>query len=315
MDKVRTTEQLVAPHSDLLHTLQNSISAPETDWDDLYMPLINSSADYWQHLENRDGEKLLHAALSCAMETQSRLSAEQPDAVTAIRQYSCFAAAVLLDIGLPATELAVHVETDSGMIRWNPLINSRIAELGQFYGQSWSAASLQSRHHYPIIAYSLLPARARQRLGLDPRELNLLVSALQGSQDNPIAKYVNPAMRPTEIRNLSPLQKIQPLLKYLQQQLDRHCVNRDESVLFTTDEGLFLQNPNVFQDFDMSCWKEARIALVASGATVSPPKGKLWKLRISKRTGSKVIDGFVIDLKATNLTAPPATDKARTQLG
>ena len=314
MDKVRTTAHLIAPHSDLLHTLQNSISAPENDWDDLYMPLINSAADYWQQLENRDGEKLLHAAMNRAMETQSKLSAERPDAASANRQYSCFAAAVLLDIGLPASELAVHVETDSGMIRWNPLINSRIAELGQFYGQSWSAA-LKSRHHYPIIAYSLLPTRARQRLGSDPRELNLLVCALQGSQDNPIAKYVNPVMRPSDIRNLSPQQKIQPLLKYLQQQLDRRCVNRDESVLFTTEEGLFLQNPNVFQDFDMSCWKESRIALVASGATVPPPQGKLWKLRISKRTGPKIIDGFLIDLKATNLTAPPATGKARTQLG
>ncbi len=315
MDKVRTPEQLIAPHRDLLHTLQQALSVPEKEWNDLYMPLITEVAEFWQQLQTRDGEPLLHAALSRGVETQRRLSAEKPASVAAIRRCNCFAAALLYDVGLPMSELEVNVETRSGMVRWNPLTNSRIAELGQIYDQTWSTATPQSRHLYPIIAYSLLPHRVRQLFGSNPRELNLLVRTLQGGHNNPMAKYVNPTAQPTDIRNPPPKQKIQPFINYLQHQLDTHRVNRDESVLHTTEEGLFVQNPNVFQDFNVSYWQETRIALVASGATLPPPKGRFWKLCISRSTGPKIIDGFVIDLKAANLSAPPATGKARIQRG
>ena len=315
MDKVRTPKQLVAPHRDLLHTLQQALSIPENDWEDLYMPLFTETADYWQQLATRDGETLLHAALSRGVETQRRLSAEKPTTVTGIRMYSCFAAALLYDVGLPISELEVNVETKSGMVRWNPLANSRIAELGQIYDQSWPTAAPKSRHLYPIIAYSLLPPRTRHLFDSNPRELNFLVHTLQGGHNNTMAKYVIPTAPPTDIRNLPPKQKIQPFINYLQQQLDSQRVNRDESVLHTTEEGLFVQNPNVFQDFNVSCWKEMRIALIASGATLPPPKGRFWKLCVSRSTGPKIIDGFVIDLKAANLSAPPATGKARVQRG
>ena len=243
------------------------------------------------------------------------MSAEKPDAVTAIRRYGCFAAALLYDVGLPISELEVNVETKSGMVRWNPLTSSRIAEIGQIYDQSWSTATPPSRHLYPIIAYSLLPHPIRQLFGSNPRELNLLVRTLQGGHNNPMAKYVSPTDQPADIHHQSPQQKIQPFINYLQEQLDRHRVNRDESVLHTTEEGLFVQNPNVFQDFNVSYWQETRIALVASGAALPPPKGRFWKLCIRRSTGPKIIDGFVIDLKAANLTAPPATGRARIQRG
>lgn len=312
MFKIRTPEQLLAPHHNLIRSIQQHSSLSETDWDDLYMGLANEIADYLQQLMTREGESLLHVAVHRAVDVHKCLASETSLATSPIRKYAGFATAMLLDVALPVAALEVNVETDSGGVRWNPLVHSKIGTLGEFYNQSWSAGMSLALDIQPILGYCLLPHRARQWFGANSSELCILVCTLQGNRDTPIADYLDKFTQSADLSCLPARQKIRPFLRYLQKELNNGSVNRDESVLHTTNEGLFIQNPNAFQDFDMACWRQTRNALLESDITLSSPSGKAWKYCISKKTGPKIINGFVINLKTTGLVVPPANGRSLT---
>ena len=94
------------------------------------------TASYLQLLQDKTSRPLLESAIKRTRKSLEKLI-NQPASTPPDEHYGCFSAALMLDVGLPLTNLAVYTETGSKPTRWNPLLQEAIGEVGTPYDWKW----------------------------------------------------------------------------------------------------------------------------------------------------------------------------------
>ncbi len=301
LQKVRSAKRLLDPHKALVMTCESIADLDPLYWDALYLPVIEATAEYYQTLSPNRTATLLETALYRARDTLRRLQDIDGDLVSPIRKFSCFSCALLLEAAVPA-QLEVEVDCDPDKVIWNPAINSRIADVGQFYVQRRASLTISTDSSLcPILALPMLPAKAKNWLMGDLKEFRNWTATLAGSDRTPIAQIIGRKQQSVQGYR-TPKDRIRPFIDHLRSQIAARRINRPESALHVVMEGLFLAIPVAFTDYDACGWQSTRTDLLAADVVVPPAEGNLWVYRESiANRNQRTLQGLVLDCSRIGL--------------
>ena len=268
MPTVRPADELLDGYGDVVDACRTLAQIGDRYWNSIYLPLISSVADYFQLLTDRPGEhKLFATALENAHKSLELCVAADIKSRPKLTMFAAFSASLCQDVGQPAGDLEVTVETTEGeSTLWQPAEGDRLASLGATYEQNWTLQYLPARNWSTVIAWSLLPPAGRKWLASERIILHAWHSALLKENPNSLTHLVcwdksndvNP-LRSVHLRNF---------LSYLQQQIDEGAINRPWSRIHAVDVGLFIVVPDIFRDYDLNAVRYLQTELASASFIV-----------------------------------------------
>ena len=273
MPVVESTTALLDPHQQLVRECK---AYAASHWQPQYADTLHITANYLQLLQDKTNRPLLESAIKRTRESLEKLINQAPD-TSPHEHYGCFSAALMLEVGLPLTNLAVYTETGTKPTRWNPLLQETIGEVGTTYDWKWIENPLLPTTFCPLVALKLIPDTAARSLRQNPELLHSWIQTLQGRQENPIAKIVNPP--PVTGRNyVTPEERVEPFIGYLRNEIRAQRTNAPQYAIHLTPEGIFLRSPDIFQDFNASHYAQLQQDLSATSyVKMNPNNEPFWK--------------------------------------
>ena len=132
MPAVRPAVELLDGYGDVIDACRTLAQIDDQYWNSIYLPLISSIADYFQLLTDRSGEhKLIATALEGAHKSLELCVAADIKTRPKLTTFAAFSASLCQDVGQPAGDLEVTVETAEGeSTLWQPAEGDRLASLG-----------------------------------------------------------------------------------------------------------------------------------------------------------------------------------------
>ena len=165
MQVVEAPTILLEPHQHLVRECQ---AYAARHWQPQYGDTLLNAASYLQLLQDKTSRPLLESAISRTRKSLEKLI-NQPASTPPDEHYGCFSAALMLDVGLPLTNLAVYTETGAKPTRWNPLLQETIGEVGTTYDWKWIETPNSCPHHsVQSSRLKLLPETAAQVAKTEP---------------------------------------------------------------------------------------------------------------------------------------------------
>ena len=273
MPVVETPTNLLEPRSQLIRECKTYAAK---HWQMQYDQTILNAADYLQLLQDDKQHSLLESALTRTRESLEKLLNQVPEA-TPHEHYGCFSAALLLDVGLPLTDLAVYTGNGDEVTRWNPLVQETIGKVGVHYDWKWTETQCQSTTFCPVVALKLLPETGLRSLRHNPELLHSWIQTLQGRQGNEIGKIVNP--KPVVGRNyVTPEERVEPFIGFLRNEIRARRTNKPQYAIHLAPEGVFLRSPDIFQDYDVRRHATIQQDLSATSYVIHTPNDEpFWK--------------------------------------
>ena len=273
MPVVESPTALLDPYR---HLVRECKAYAASHWQPQYADTLLNTANYLQLLQDKTNRPLLESAIKRTRESLEKLLNQVP-AVPPHEHFGCFSAALMLDVGLPLTNLAVYTETGSKPLRWNPLLQETIGEVGTTYNWKWIENPLLPTTFCPLVALKLIPDTAARSLRQNLELLHSWIQTLQGRQENPIAKIVNPP--PVAGRNyITPEERVEPFIGYLRNEIRAQRTNTPQYAIHLTREGVFLRSPDIFQDFNASHYAQLQQDLHATSyVKMNPNNEPFWK--------------------------------------
>ena len=268
MPKVRSATELLDGYGDVIEACRSLAQIGDQYWNSIYLPLISSTADYFQVLTDRSGEyKLFATALNAAHKSLELCVAADIKSRPKLTMFAVFSASLCQDVGQPAADLEVTATTAEGeSTLWQPAEGDRLASLGERYEQKWTLQYLPARNWSTVIAWSLLPPAGRKWLASERTVLHAWHSALLKDNPNPLTHLVCydksndvSTLRSAHLRNF---------LSYLQQQIDEGAINRPWSRIHAVDAGLFIVAPDIFRDYDLNAARDLQSELASASFIV-----------------------------------------------
>ena len=207
MPTVESPTVILDPHQNLVRECK---AYAASHWQPQYTETLLNAADYLQLLQDDKHHLLLESALTRTRESLEKLLNHVPEA-TPHEHYGSFSAALLLDVGKPLADLAVYTQNGDEATRWNPLAQETIGKVGVHYDWKWTETQCQPTTFCPVVALKLLPETGSRSLRHNPELLHSWIQTLQGRQENPIAKIVNPP--PVTGKNyVTPEERVEPFI-------------------------------------------------------------------------------------------------------
>ena len=288
MQVVEAPTILLEPHQHLVRECQ---AYAARHWQPQYGDTLLNAASYLQLLQDKTSRPLLESAIKRTRKSLEKLI-NQPASTPPDEHYGCFSAALMLDVGLPLTNLAVYTETGAKPTRWNPLLQETIGEVGTTYDWKWIETPNTAPTFCPIVALKLLPETAARSLRQNPELLHSWIQTLQGRQDSQIAKIVNPP--PVTGRNyVTPEERVEPFIGYLRNEIRAQRTNAPQYAIHLAPEGVFLRSPDIFQDYDVTRHTTLQQDLNATNYVKMNPKNEpFWKCF---STSDGVWYGYLLD--------------------
>ena len=288
MPTVESPIAILAPYQNLVRECK---AYAASHWQPQYADTLLNTANYLQLLQDKTNRPLLESAIKRTRESLVNHLNQVP-AVPPHEHFGCFSAALMLDVGLPLTNLAVYTETGSKPSRWNPLLQETIGEVGNTYDWKWIEDPLLPTTFCPFVALKLLPETAARSLRLNPELLHSWIQTLQCRRENPIAKIVNPP--PVAGRNyVTPEERVEPFIGYLRNEIRAQRVNEPQYAIHMLPEGVFLRSPDIFQDYDVARYATLQQDLSATiYVKMNPQNQPFWKCF---STSDGVWYGYLLD--------------------
>ena len=229
-----------------------------------------------QLLRDKTSRPLLEAAIKRTRESLEKLINQAPSPPPD-EHYGCFSAALILEVGLPLTNLAVYTETGANPTRWNPLLQETIGEIGTNYDWKWIESPNSAPTFCPIVALKLLPETAARSLRQNPVLLHSWIQTLQGRQDSKIAKIVIPP--PVAAKYYVTFEeRVEPFIGYLRNEIRAQRTNAPQYAIHLTPKGVFLRSPDIFQDHDATRPTQLQQDLTATNyVKMNPQNEPFWK--------------------------------------
>ena len=293
MPKVRSATELLDGYGDVIEACRSLAQIGDQYWNSIYLPLISSTADYFQVLTGRSGEyKLFATALNAAHKSLELCVAADIKTRPKLTMFAAFSASLCQDVGQPAGDLEVTATTAEGESTiWQPAEGGRLASLGETYEQNWTLQYLPASNWSTVIAWSLLPPACRKWLASERTALHAWQSALLNENPNPLTHLVccgksNDVctLRSVHLRNF---------LNYLQQQIYEGAINRPWSRIHAVDAGLFIVVPDIFRDYDLNAVRDLQSELaIASFIVKTDDETSSW---IYCAPEAKCLRGHVLD--------------------
>ena len=273
MPTVESPTILLEPYN---HLIRECKAYAAKHWQIQYNKTILNAAEYLQLLQDDNKRSLLESALTRTRESLKKLLNQVPEA-TPHEHYGCFSAALMLDFGLPLTDLAVYTENGDEITRWNPLLQETIGKSGAHYDWKWTETQRQPTTFCPIVALKLLPESGSRMLRHNPELLHSWIQTLQGRQGNEIGKIVNP--KPVVGRNyVTPEERIEPFIGFLRNEIRARRTNKPQYAIHLAPEGVFLRSPDIFQDYDVRRHATIQQDLSATSYVIHTPNDEpFWK--------------------------------------
>ena len=273
MQVVEAPTILLEPHQHLVRECQ---AYAARHWQPQYGDTLLNAASYLQLLQDKTSRPLLESAIKRTRKSLEKLI-NQPASTPPDEHYGCFSAALMLDVGLPLTNLAVYTETGAKPTRWNPLLQETIGEVGTTYDWKWIETPNPDPTFCPIVALKLLPETAAQSLRQNPVLLHSWIQTLQGRQDSQIARIVNPP--PVAGRNyVTPEERVEPFIGYLRNEIRAQRTNAPQYAIHLAPEGVFIRSPDIFQDYDVTHYTTLQQDLSATNyVKLNPQNEPFWK--------------------------------------
>ncbi len=273
MPVVETPTNLLDPHQNMVRECK---AYAASHWQPQYVDTLLNTANYLQLLQDKTNRPLLESAIKRTRESLEKLVNQVP-AVSPHEHYGCFSAALMLDVGLPLTNLAVYTENGDEATRWNPLVQGTIGKVGVHYDWKCTETQCQPTTFCPVVALKLLPETGLRSLRHNPELLHSWIQTLQGRQKNPIAKIVNPPL--VAGRNyVTPEERVEPFIGYLRNEIRAQRTNAPQYAIHLTREGVFLRSPDIFQDFNASHYAQLQQDLRATSyVKMNPNNEPFWK--------------------------------------
>ena len=268
MPKVRSATELLDGYGDVIEACRSLAQIGDQYWNSIYLPLISSTADYFQALTDRSGEyKLFATALNAAHKSLELCVAANIKTRPKLTMFAAFSASLCMDVGQPAGDLEVTVtNTEGESTLWQPIEGDRLASLGERYEQNWTLQYLPARNWSTVIAWSLLPPAGRKWLASERTVLHAWHSALLKENPNPLTHLVCygkandvSTLRSAYLRNF---------LNYLQQQIDEGAINRPWSRIHAVAAGLFIVVPDIYRDYDLNAVRDLQSELSSASFIV-----------------------------------------------
>ena len=273
MQVVEAPTILLEPHNHLVRECQ---AYAARHWQPQYGDTLLNAASYLQLLQDKTSRPLLESAIKRTRKSLEKLI-NQPASTPPDEHYGCFSAALMLDVGLPLTNLAVYTETGAKPTRWNPLLQETIGEVGTTYDWKWIETPNPDPTFCPIVALKLLPETAAQSLRQNPVLLHSWIQTLQGRQDSKIAKIVNPAAMEAK-KYVTPEERVEPFIGYLRNEIRAKRTNTPKYSIHLTPSGVFLRSPDIFQDYDATRYHQLQQDLTSSHYVIMNPENKpFWR--------------------------------------
>ena len=293
MPKVRSATELLDGYGDVIEACRSLAQIGDQYWNSIYLPLISSTADYFQVLTDRSGEyKLFATALNAAHKSLELCVAADIKTRPKLTMFAAFSASLCQDVGQPAGDLEVTATTAEGESTiWQPAEGGRLASLGETYEQNWTLQYLPARNWSTVIAWSLLPPACRKWLASERTALHAWQSALLNENPNPLTHLVCygksndvSTLRSAHLRNF---------LNYLQQQIDEGAINRPWSRIHAVEAGLFIVVPDIFRDYDLNAARDLQSELASASFIVkSDDESSSWIYCVPE---AKSLRGHVLD--------------------
>ena len=273
MPTVETPTVILDPHQHLVRECQ---AYAASHWQPQYADTLLNTANYLQLLQDKTNRSLLESAIKRTRESLEKLINQAPDAPPH-EHYGCFSAALMLEVGLPLTNLAVYTESGAKPTRWNPLLQETIGEVGTTYDWKWIETPNSAPTFCPIVALKLLPETAARTLRHNPDLLHSWIQTLQGEQGNDIAKIVNP--KPVIARNyVTPEERVESFIGYLRNEIRAQRTNQPQYAIHLSPAGVFLRSPDIFQDYDATRYTTLQQDLNATVyVKLNPQDEPFWK--------------------------------------
>ena len=293
MPKVRSATELLDGYGDVIEACRSLAQIGDQYWNSIYLPLISSTADYFQVLTDRSGEyKLFATALNAAHKSLELCVAADIKSRPKLTMFAVFSASLCQDVGQPAADLEVTATTAEGeSTLWQPAEGDRLASLGERYEQKWTLQYLPARNWSTVIAWSLLPPACRKWLASERTALHAWQSALLNENPNPLTHLVCcdnsndvSTVRSFHLRNF---------INYLQQQIDEGAINRPWSRIHVVAAGLFIVVPDILRDYDLNAARDLQSELASASFIVKvDDETSSWKFSAPE---AKSLRGHVLD--------------------
>ena len=116
MPTVESPTVILDPHQNLVRECK---AYAASHWQTQYADTLLNTANYLQLLQDKNQRPLFESAIKRTRESLEKLLNQVPSS-SPYEHYGCFSATLMLDVGLPLTNLAVYTETGSKPTRWNP---------------------------------------------------------------------------------------------------------------------------------------------------------------------------------------------------
>ena len=288
MPTVESPIALLDPHQ---HLVRECKAYAASHWQPQYADTLHITANYLQLLQDKTNRPLLESAMKRTRESLEKLLNQVPD-VPPHEHYGYFSAALMLEFGLPLTNLAVYTENGDKVTRWNPLVQETIGEVGTTYDWKWIENPLLPTTFCPLVALKLIPDTAARSLRQNPELLHSWIQTLQGEHGNKIAEIVNP--KPVAGRNyVTPEERVEPFIGYLRNEIRAQRVNEPQYAIHMSPEGVFLRSPDIFQDYDVARYTTLQKDLSATiYVKMNPQNQPFWKCF---STSDGVWYGYLLD--------------------
>ena len=268
MTEVRPEVGLLDGYVEVIDACRSLAHIGDQYWNNIYLPLISSIADYFQLLTDRSGEyKLFATALNAAHKSLELCVAANIKTRPKLTMFAAFSASLCQDVGQPAGDLevtAMNAEGESTL--WQPAVGDRLASLGETYEQNWTLQYLPARNWSTVIAWSLLPPAGRKWLASERTVLHAWHSALLKENPNPLTHLVC-SVKANDISTLRSV-NLRNFLNYLQQQIDEGAINRPWSRIHAVEGGIFIVIPDIFRDYNLNAVRDLKSELASASFIV-----------------------------------------------
>ncbi|RCX31686.1 MobH family relaxase [Thioalbus denitrificans] len=274
---VLNADSLLAPLRTLSEAIRSLVGVPDTHWDTLYRPLVESFAAWVQQLPAseahhhagpggllRHGLEVAHEVLRLRRSSllPSGAPAEELARLQDVWTYACVTAALMHDIGKPMSDLRVALFDAAGRAQglWAPLAGPMPP--GFSYRVEFNRGRVYRRHGRiaPLLARHVVPVEGLNWLTSEPEVMDAWLAAIQGEYEEagPLGVLVLKADGLSVARDLSggmgtrmPTARARPLAERLLTAL-RHLLaeealslNRPGAAGFLADDTLWLVSKRV----------------------------------------------------------------------